>query len=958
MTENIINQFIEAMSGHGCAPAKASDIVPDDKFHDIQGEADPRGKKKVFYILNIIDGFGYGQFGHRVTGERVNWHSNSDIEMDDREREELNKKIQEQKERKEKELKITRAEAAAEAEKRYKSADVASPDNPYLKSKGITPSKRMRQEGDSLLTPIFKNGKIVSLQTISPNGFKKYLPGGEKQGGYFFIDGEDGDVTVICEGVSTGRSINMATDHPVFCAYDKGNLKNIAVALRKKFPDKKLVIAADDDQWKINHNKKPEKIDADDLKMRPGDDPIWSELAERGLLKNEGLEAAKQAAVKAAAFTVTPGFPPNHKEKPTDFNDLHAIIGLNAVKKRIAMAGHPGKGNEGAGVTNNIPVVGVQDPGTGDKQGSQHKSSDSSALEAYDYQQKSPIDSYLRSEAPDHPVGDLGGLPFKILGINMDGNYCYYPFGKQQIVTMTPQQHMSMGHLLQLASLNQWEGFVSPSGRDTPTNSTITKIAADALMRASEERGTFSEENRVRSCGAWLDAGRSVLHCGDYVYVDGVKMKPSQIASQYVYVKSPPLLNPDAKPLDKAEAYRLAEICDMLSWEHRLSGVLLSGWLVVAPVCGALEWRPHIWITGESQSGKTTVMEQIIKPTIGSIAMPLQSTSTEAGIRESMGNQARPIIFDEAEQGDSMDKVVELARSSSRPIGNIVKYQQKSNIRSCFCFSSIHDSVKKHADSSRITNMRLLKNNHPQSHEQFKGLKNMIAKTITREFSKRLLARTVSLLPTLQENYCTIRDEAAIHLDSSRDADQISSMLSGFILLMQDEPITSENARKILEKYDWEDHTAITQTTEPERLLEYICTSIVRIDSTHGVTQQSIGTLIASAANKISDVDRDVADRALRHYGIVVNHKGASIQSRNQNLSRLLKDTDWSFKWNDTLRLLPGSETKKNVYVMPGVKQQRGVWLPIKYFYDHKEKMEDEGRMPLEDTSVVEEIKF
>ena len=49
------------------------------------------------------------------------------------------------------------------------------------------------------------------------------------------------------------------------------------------------------------------------------------------------------------------------------------------------------------------------------------------------------------------------------------------------------------------------------------------------------------------------------------------------------------------------------------------SHLLLAGWVALAPVCGALGWRPHAWITGKAGSGKTTIMKRFVNFLVGEI---------------------------------------------------------------------------------------------------------------------------------------------------------------------------------------------------------------------------------------------------------------------------------------------------------------------------------------------------
>ena len=80
-----------------------------------------------------------------------------------------------------------------------------------------------------------------------------------------------------------------------------------------------------------------------------------------------------------------------------------------------------------------------------------------------------------------------------------------------------------------------------------------------------------------------------------------------------------------------------------------------------------MEYRPHIWITGESESGKSTVIRRLAKVILGKIGVFMEGGTTEASIREIMGNDARPLILDEAEASEqAMAGIIALARKATK----------------------------------------------------------------------------------------------------------------------------------------------------------------------------------------------------------------------------------------------------------------------------------------------------
>jgi putative DNA primase/helicase len=137
-------------------------------------------------------------------------------------------------------------------------------EHPYLKRKGIQSHGAKIYRGSvsiggmdcngAVMLPTMLNGKIISLQFINRDGEKRFLPDSEK-GGYLIGKIEAGKPVCICEGFATGASIHEATGYAVIVAFDAGNLKKIATALRANKPDLKIILCADDDESGIGQRK-------------------------------------------------------------------------------------------------------------------------------------------------------------------------------------------------------------------------------------------------------------------------------------------------------------------------------------------------------------------------------------------------------------------------------------------------------------------------------------------------------------------------------------------------------------------------------------------------------------------------------------------------------------------------------------------------------------------------------
>ena len=217
---------------------------------------------------------------------------------------------------------LTANEVALQAKKYFekfnKSDFLNIMQNQYLQKKSI--NQKMIDgikftNDNKIVIPLFNiKGEIQTLQFIDQNGKKSFLKGGKKQGNFFIIDDKkikDSSTIFLAEGFATAVSIHLATNKPVAVAFDAGNIEHVLKNLKSIFADKDFIITADND--------------------------LYSE-------KNIGLHKANLAGQKYGAKVLIPNFHnlnllpndlnPQHL-KPTDFNDLHQIAGLEIVKNQI-----------------------------------------------------------------------------------------------------------------------------------------------------------------------------------------------------------------------------------------------------------------------------------------------------------------------------------------------------------------------------------------------------------------------------------------------------------------------------------------------------------------------------------------------------------------------------------------------------------------------------------------------
>lgn len=529
---------------------------------------------------------------------------------------------------------------------------------------------------------------------------------------------------------------------------------------------------------------------------------------------------------------------------------------------------------------------------------------------------------------------------FRPLGYD-HGRYFYLAGRAAQVIELSAAAHSKL-NLLSIAPLSYWERAY-PGGDGVSWD-----MAANALMRQCEAAGVY-DPSKVRGRGAWWDDGRALLHVGDRLIIDGEERPLTDPGVRYVYEAAPPLHIDMADPLTAREAHELVELCKMLQWEKPISGVLLAGWIFLAPICGALAWRPHIWLTGGAGTGKTWVQSHIVGPCLGNTAIHPQGVATEAGIRQRLGMDARPVVFDEAEGEDEkaqarIQSVMELARqASSESGGEIIKgtasgKAMQFRIRSMFAFSSIGVGVQQYADKTRVTVLALHADpnkTEEQRRAHFEALQARTASLLTAEYCARMRARAVSMIGAIRQNAKTFAAAGAAVIGTQRLGDQIGTMLAGAYALHSSGLISAEDARKWIERQDWSDETALHEVKDEVSCLTRILEHVMRVDGTQATSQRSVGELIRIAATRVGDADigPGTASEHLERIGIKVEGDAVLIANTHTGIAKILEGTLWAREWGRILKRIPGAQPRNPMRFSSGG-THRSIAVPVAAILD------------------------
>lgn len=295
--------FRSAIASRGITPP--SGIIPDGKIHRYASNGD-RDDDAGWYVFYSNDPPA-GAFGCWRSGVSETWCARHPAMMSEQERTVYRRRIDELNRQREIERRDRHTQAAERAQTLWNSGAPVDEGHGYLCEKKVTAHGLRLSTSGSLMVPIYNaDGAIISLQFISSTGDKKFLAGGATAGGFFLL-GDPYKVGPLClaEGFATAASIIEATGFPTVVVFSASNIMPVARGWRVSFPDRQIIICADDDS------------------ETPG---------------NPGLTKATEAANAIAGVVVVPDFGADRPENMTDFNDLMRLRGPDTVTAQIQAA--------------------------------------------------------------------------------------------------------------------------------------------------------------------------------------------------------------------------------------------------------------------------------------------------------------------------------------------------------------------------------------------------------------------------------------------------------------------------------------------------------------------------------------------------------------------------------------------------------------------------------------------
>lgn len=510
---------------------------------------------------------------------------------------------------------------------------------------------------------------------------------------------------------------------------------------------------------------------------------------------------------------------------------------------------------------------------------------------------------------------------------HLDDDYYYTSNSNRQITKISSSSH-TLAKLLTLQPLDFWMRLY-PKTKDGEVVGCNITLASSELMEACRLRGIYSDQ-KIRGAGCWSDKQRLVYHNGSELVVSGQVLDLNGLTdSEYLYTLRPSIAGESnlPRPLTMAECQTLTDACQAISWKNPHSAILFAGGLALARLCGALAWRPHIWLTGPMGCGKSSVLDYIVAPIFGHCGLNIQGETTAAGIRQRLESDSKPVLFDEAETNNDrsskrMQHVLELARQASyENEGQILKGTADGSghsykITSMFLLASVRVNLIEETDKSRFAQLDI----GIGDPAEWPNIKKKLS-AVTKDFGDRLHARMIRLWPVLQRNVEIFQDAVAARYDR-RTGQQYGTLLAGWFSLTNDGVVSEAQAKEMVSIVPIESSIE-TQSADEKDCVDWLSTHAVTYDFEDRRITETYGNLI----NKAS---RDkLLTEVLPRFGLGVSTTHLFIATQHSALQEVYSHTKWGTLFHQSLVRLPGAERVRHKF---GNSRVRAVSIPFTSF--------------------------
>ena len=338
------DEFGEALRFMGCVVSGEHPMMDGQKHRiTVQGEKHSENSGSGFYVGHL-DGHPAGYIKNNKTGSEMRWKSKGYV-FDDQHKRRLQSEAAEKLRARAAEQERLHEAAAQRVAHQIAALVPATEPTAYMKAKGIRPQPGVFTDLRTQTTYVpatDANGKLWTIQYIREDGTKRFAKNSRKEGCFHVVGGikalVKSPILVISEGYATATTLSQTFGFATVAAFDSGNLAPVAKTLHAKYPEKQIIIAADDDKHlELTHGINPGRCKAEEAARAVGGKVLLPIFAPNENSYPASLEPVTPQKFRTGHLSDQQNEALVKMKHYTDFNDLatKSVLGTEAVEHQV-----------------------------------------------------------------------------------------------------------------------------------------------------------------------------------------------------------------------------------------------------------------------------------------------------------------------------------------------------------------------------------------------------------------------------------------------------------------------------------------------------------------------------------------------------------------------------------------------------------------------------------------------
>jgi putative DNA primase/helicase len=260
---------------------------------------------------------------------------------------------------------------------------------------------------------------------------------------------------------------------------------------------------------------------------------------------------------------------------------------------------------------------------------------------------------------------------------------------------------------------------------------------------------------------------------------------------------------------------------------------------------------------------------------------------------------------------------------------------QRFRVRSMFLLSSVSTALRQGADRRRFSQLTLRAPDHLQPSERqrhWEELDRDLEQQITDGTGRRLIARTVALIPMIRQSVRVFSRVAAAHFGSQHQGDQYGTLLAGAWALQSSDVPTAAQAQALIDGSDWSTFQQGIGLPDERRCLNRILQFELRVETEDRIHTRSVGELVDTVVTPggLDPVSARHAEDILSRHGMRIQEGHLLVSNTAEAIARILDGTPWACSWSTILSRLPGAQPTTNSVRFKGAgSKARACAIPI-----------------------------